>query len=159
MLCVFTHSPSFSSHPSLEWKLPFFLTKAPLEMSSVSHILNVLSVFSRKTSQQLTQEIFTLAALVLTVPRIFLIFLGETNLHFLYTITYTEIVFLLSNLYNNPTFSNKHISSHCFLYLSLHQHVHHPCKERLQLNGKNISKNFQTYNQSMFHITQHLGSY
>lgn len=129
------------------------------KMSSVSHILNVLTVFSTKTSQPFTQEIFTLTALALTVPRIFLIFLGEKNLQFLYTIIYTETVFLLSNLYNNPTFSNRHISFHCFLYLSPHQHVHHSCKAWLQHNGKHISKNLQTYNQSMFCITQHLGSY
>jgi hypothetical protein len=114
-------------------------------MSPFGHILNALSIFLRKTSQQRTQEIFTLAALALTVPRIFLIFLGEKkNLQFLYTI-YTEIVFLLSNLHNNPAFSNICISFHCFLYQVLHQHVHQHFRAQLQDNGKIISENFQMY--------------
>jgi len=81
MVCMLIHSSSFSSHHSLEGKLPFSLTTAPLTalsiMSSFGHTLNALSIFLRKMSQQLTQEIFTLTALALTVPRIFLIFLGE----------------------------------------------------------------------------------
>jgi hypothetical protein len=170
MLCMTIHSSSFSSHPLLEWKLPFFLTTAPLTnspfcilhvsiMSSFSHILNALSIFSRKITQQLTQEIFTLAALALTVPRIFLIFHGEKNLQFLYTIAYTEIVLILSNLYKNPTLSNRHISFHCFLNLSPSSACSLSFSAQLPHNGKIISKNFQTYNQSMFRITQHLGSY
>jgi len=139
-------------------------------MSSVSHIFNVLSVFSWKTSQQLTQKNFHTCSTSFNSSQNFLNFSWRNkpsiplhhNIH-RNSLSPVQLIqqshFLLSNSYNNPTFSNRPISFHCFLYLSPHQHVHHPCKARLQHNCKNISKNFQTYNRSMFHITQYLGSY